>query len=700
MEEKHKPRQKILIADDSELNRAILSDMLDGEYDILEAENGVQAVSILQKHEGELSLVLLDIVMPQMDGFGVLTEMNARHWIDEVPVIMISAESGSVHIERAYKLGCTDFISRPFDALIVHRRVVNTILLYTKQKNLIGMLADQVLQRERQSSMMVDILSHIVEFRNGESGSHVRHIRVLADKLLHLLLEKESRYTMAPELIPLVGTAAALHDIGKIAIPESILNKPGRLTAEEFEIMKTHTLEGAKLLKALPLYQDEPLMKMAYAICRWHHERWDGKGYPDGLAGDDIPIAAQVVALADVYDALTSERVYKPPYSHEKAVQMILDGQCGTFNPLLMECLRDHADVIRDDLDKVQEDAAPRESRRIVEELSRREGLAASERTLQLLEHERMKYSFFAAMSQEIQFEYTMEPPMVTISAWGAQKLGVDEVIMNPRECKAVHELQRDTDIEGLAAALRATTPDQPIVKYDCRLHLNGEARWTRIIARATWSADQPPQYVGAIGKAVDIHEEHMKLTNLERLASHDVLLDLYNYNYARKLVTQRLLDRPASHFAVIIFDLDRFKQANDTYGHLFGNRVLQHIAEKLHVNVREGDIAARAGGDEFLVAIEYREHIELAVQRLFRALTGEFEAFTISISMGVALTEKVGRTFDRLFHAADQALYACKRNGRGCYCFYDEQMEGVLSMISPIENEEAAQRTDDAREQ
>ncbi len=230
MEEKHKPRQKILIADDSEMNRAILSDMLDGEYDILEAENGVQAVSILQKHEGELSLVLLDIVMPQMDGFGVLTEMNARHWIDEVPVIMISAESGSVHIERAYKLGCTDFISRPFDALIVHRRVVNTILLYTKQKNLIGMLADQVLQRERQSSMMVDILSHIVEFRNGESGSHVRHIRVLADKLLHLLLEKESRYTMAPELIPLVGTAAALHDIGKIAIPESILNKRCRCT--------------------------------------------------------------------------------------------------------------------------------------------------------------------------------------------------------------------------------------------------------------------------------------------------------------------------------------------------------------------------------------------------------------------------------------------------------------------------------------
>ncbi len=699
MDAKRTSRQKILIADDSEINRAILSDMLNEEYEILEAENGVQAVSLLQTHGSDLSLVLLDIVMPQMDGFGVLAEMNARHWIDEVPVIIISAESDSSHIERAYKLGCVDFISRPFDALIVHRRVVNTILLYTKQKKLMATLAEQMQQKERQSVMMVDILSHIVEFRNGESGTHVRHMRILSDSLLRLALKKSDRYTMKPEFVPLVGTAAALHDIGKIAIPESILNKPGPLTPEEFEVMKTHTLEGAKMLAALPVHQSEPLMRMAYAICRWHHERWDGKGYPDGLAGDDIPLAAQVVALADVYDALTSERVYKSPFLHEQAVQMIVDGQCGAFNPLLLECLRENADSLRVKLsDALKEFSAPRESRRNVEELYHRDGLAVSERTLQLLEHERMKYSFFAAMSQEIQFEYTVDPPMVTISAWGAQKLGVDEVIMNPRESAAVHAIQRDTDMEGLASALRATTPEQPIVKYDCCIHVHNESRWTRIIARATWSSDQPAQYMGAIGKAVDIHEEHLQLTKLERLASHDSLVDLYNSNYAKQLVQKRLEERPGSHFALVIFDLDYFKKANDTYGHLFGNRVLMHIADKLHAVLRNGDIAARVGGDEFLVSLEYRDHIDLAVRRLFNALVGKFEEFTISISMGIAITETVERSFDALFHAADQALYTCKRGGRGKYCFYDSSMEGMLSMITPIESEGEEHERETAR--
>ena len=255
--------------------------------------------------------------------------MNKYRWIEDIPVIMISAERGSSHIERAFELGITDFISRPFDTLIVHRRVVNTILLYAKQKRLAAMVAEQIYENEHRSSLMIDILSHIVEFRNGESGLHVRHVHTLTEIMLKTLIQRTDKYHLTQTDISVISTASALHDIGKIAIPEEILNKPGRFTDEEFAIMKTHSMVGAEMLKDLLIYQDEPLVKAAYEICRWHHERWDGRGYPDGLKGDEIPISAQMVALADVYDALTSERVYKPAFSHEQAVEMILGGQCG-----------------------------------------------------------------------------------------------------------------------------------------------------------------------------------------------------------------------------------------------------------------------------------------------------------------------------------------------------------------------------------
>lgn len=685
-------KEKILIVDDSELNRAILADMLGEEYDIVEAENGLEGVAILQKMEPEISLVLLDIVMPELDGFGVLDAMNQNHWIDDIPVIMISAESGSSHIERAYELGVTDFIARPFDALIVHHRVVNTILLYAKQKKLVGMVADQIYEKERQGNLMIDILSHIVEFRNGESGLHVLHVRTLTELLLRRLSQKTDRYTLDPGEIAIITTASALHDIGKIAIDEHILNKPGKLTDEEFAVMKTHTTVGADMLKNLPIHQHDPLVNVAYQICRWHHERYDGRGYPDALRGDDIPISAQVVALADVYDALTSQRVYKPPFPHEEAIRMILDGKCGAFNPLLLECLRENSETIRAGLaadSQAQRDQ--REIRNVAQEIRRHEELAASERTLQLLEHERMKYSFFAAMTQEIQFEYTASPAMVTISAWGAEKLGLGETVMDPLRSGSVLALMDQEWIQGLSNALHSTCPDQPVVTYDCQLNLGGEKRWFRIVARATWSADEPARYIGAIGKAVDIHDSRMKLHALEQMASHDTLTGLLNHAYAKKRILERIESRPTASYALAIFDLDHFKSANDTYGHSFGDRVLIHVAEKLRQSIRGGDIAARAGGDEFLIFLEHKGDAEPVVSRIFESLCGTYEDFTISVSMGIASTATAGYDYDALFHAADQALYTVKRGGRGQYRFYDESMKQMLSVISPIDGGEEA---------
>ena len=682
-------KQKILIVDDSELNRAILADMLDDEYEIIEAEDGLQGVGLLQQRGSEISLVLLDIVMPQMDGFGVLEVMAQNHWIEDIPVIMISAETGSSHIERAYELGVTDFISRPFDALIVHRRVVNTIMLYAKQKRLANMVADQIYENEQRSSLLIDILSHIVEFRNGESGLHVLNVRTLTELMLNHLVQKTERYQLSPSDISMICTASALHDIGKISIDEKILNKPGRFTDEEFAVMKTHSMVGAEMLEALPYYQDEPLVKAAYQICRWHHERWDGRGYPDGLLGDEIPIAAQIVALADVYDALTSKRCYKDSFSHEKAVDMILAGQCGAFNPLLLDCLRelspDLPALMSGSNSVAQRDR--REMRNVAQEIRRHEELTASERTLQLLEHERMKYSFFADMSKEIQFEFTVSPPMITLSNWGAEHLGLEEIIMDPFHQPNTMNVMDPADTQNLSDALRSTSPDLPVVTYDCKLNYKGAWRWTQIVARATWSSDEPPRYTGALGKAIDIHDSRMKLNALERMASHDALTGLLNHAYAKKRILERIETRPTASYALVIFDLDHFKSANDTYGHSFGDQVLVHLAEKLRQCIRGGDIAARVGGDEFLIFLEYKDDVDAVLSRIFQSLCGRFEQFPLSVSMGAALTATVPGGYDALFHAADAALYTVKRGGRGQYRFYDESMRDTLSVISPIED-------------
>ena len=348
MEKRNLPQ--LLVVDDSEMNREILKEILGKEYRILEACDGEEALKMLEQYGTEISLVLLDIIMPKMDGFEVLAYMNRDKWIEDIPVIMISSEGSESYIRRAYELGASDYISRPFDAKVVYQRVINMIKLYAKQRRLIHLVTDQIYEKEKNNRMMTGILSQIVEFRNGESGLHVLHINILTQLLLEKLMRKSENYDLSWSQQHMIATASALHDIGKIGIDEKILNKPGKLTKEEFEAMKQHTIIGARMLDSLEMYHDEEMMKYAYEICRWHHERYDGKGYPDGLKGEEIPISAQVVSLADVYDALVSDRVYKKAYSHEKAIEMILNGECGMFNPLLLECLVEIQDKVRKEL--------------------------------------------------------------------------------------------------------------------------------------------------------------------------------------------------------------------------------------------------------------------------------------------------------------------------------------------------------------
>ena len=345
-------KPQVLIIDDSELNRDLLKEMLRDRYEILEAEDGEKGLALLYELGTKISLVLLDVVMPKLGGFDVLAVMQKERWLDDIPVMMISAEDSPAFIQKAYDMGASDYITRPFNMNVVRQRSDNITKLYAKQRRLLSLVSSQIQEKERNNHIIISILSEVVGLKNGESRKHILSVSRITELLLSSVMQRTNRYHLTWQDEALITNAAALHDIGKIGIDEKILNKPGKLTKEEFEIMKTHTLIGAKMVEHLEAFREEPFVKVTYAICRWHHERWDGRGYPDGLKGDAIPISAQIVSIADVYDALTSKRVYKDAFAHEKAIWMILNGECGLFNPLLLDCLLDIKDSLKEELKK------------------------------------------------------------------------------------------------------------------------------------------------------------------------------------------------------------------------------------------------------------------------------------------------------------------------------------------------------------
>ena len=772
------PKQKILIVDDSEINRAMLKEILGEGYEYLEAENGLRAIEILRRRT-DIALVLLDLIMPEMDGFDVLRVMQCYAWQEEIPVIVISAAEDNRSVERAYDMGVADYIRRPFERVMVLRRVKNALMLYAKQKRLTRLVTDQVYEKEHNGVLMISILSHVVEFRNSESGQHVLHIRTLTDLLLHQLVQKTDRYQLDESDISLISTASALHDIGKIMIPEEILNKPGRLTEEEYATIKTHTTEGARILKGLAIGQDEPLVKVAHAICRWHHERWDGGGYPDRLKGDEIPIAAQVVALADVYDALTSERCYKQSYSHEKAVDMIMHGECGSFNPLLMECLKESSELLRTELQRSEYDRGFRhETRRLSEEILHREALPREDRAQRLLDLERERTAFYAEQRGGIQFDYDILSGSVTVvnryedPVNRTQKLDFDKGMGLT--------FLSGKDRRKLLDAIAAATPEEPDAAFPVLIAVDQEYRLHRLVMHTMWSRAGVRHCVSVVGQITDDHVRLQELmlgdvnsdqpeALLERLKGIFDIVRLVDpestkvlslgkdgrltempgtchmvwnksgrcencisskalarkeslnkiefkddqaYFVMAKYVEvggrgcvlemvsklsdgrwldmggrRMLLDR-GSNFdrsafvdsltgaysrqyfecflaeseqveGVVMIDVDRFKEVNDRFGHLVGDKALQSVAQSILSNLRQTDVLVRYGGDEFLLLVPHIRPGEHVIQRVREAAASArvegYPELELSASVGGVcgvhpLTEAIRQADEKMY--------------------------------------------------
>lgn len=466
-------KNTILIADDSEMNRELLAEMLGDQYNFIFAKDGVEALEHIGSAD-QIDLILLDVNMPNMGGFDVLRVMNERRWIQEVPVIIISAEDSPEFISNAYQLGVTDYIRRPFYAIVVQRRVENTLLMYSNQKRLIHLVEQQIFDREKINKSLINIFSNIIELRNHESGSHTLNVQAITNLLLNHLVTITDAYPLSSAYISLISTLSALHDIGKIKIPEAILNKPGKLTPEEWELMKTHSAEGDAILSHAELDQDSLFVKTGRSICRWHHEKYDGSGYPDGLVGDEIPIAAQVVSMADVYDALTSERCYKKAFPHEKAIEMILGGECGAFNPLLLRCLTEIAPKLLEmQTSSEQHYTYQSDIDHLTEELLTSEDLPQDTGIRRMLENERRKKEFFMECGAGIHFEY--DKPLRKISYLFTDEAGnlTRKVRFSSKE-ESGNLLSEET-WTMLADRLAQTTREDPVITDDITIHMGGK---------------------------------------------------------------------------------------------------------------------------------------------------------------------------------------------------------------------------------
>jgi len=682
--------KKILIVEDEEINRAILNEMFYRNYDALEATNGQEALELIEQHRDSIAVILLDVIMPVMDGVQFMEEMHRRDWIKDIPIVLITAEVSDKLSIQSYEFGISDVISKPFNPYIVKLRVGNIIELNSYRKNLEQVIHDQTIELQiqaeklRQSnSFFIEALNTAVEFRDNESGMHIQRIRDITRLFLYNVSERYPEYSVLRKDADLICDAAAMHDIGKIAIPDAILLKPGRLTKEEFDIMKTHSLKGCEILDKLSIENSE-LLGYCYDICRHHHERWDGRGYPDGLSGNNISIWAQIVSIADVYDALVSKRVYKDARSHEKALEMIINGECGVFNPMLLECLEEMAQLLR----TAYEDGEIFENSLAKRDVSQTGLLKQADsfqpvednadRVMRLLEIERKKHQIAVETVRDILFEYDRKTDSLLfeerfqnifnrdIKFKDVQNTLLEDSIFPEESKTAVREL-----MEFMAA------PEQSIRRQLQMRSGDGTCMWYEIYLYALWEREEGQQVCEHImGKLTNIEKLKKEAAVWQEKAFQDDLTGLYNMAGVMEKA-EELFGGSAQKRVCYFVDIDNFKEINDKLGYLGGNQLLLYLAGKIKNCFRSTDVIAHIGGDKFMIlAVDLPQHL---VTMKAEKLCGIFRygymhndcKMSISASVGIAYYPEDAADYESLFKCADAALRQAKQKGKNGYAYY-----------------------------
>lgn len=669
----------LLIVDDIAHNRAILREIFRDQFAALEAENAPDALKLIEKNRAHIALILIALDLPGVDGFQLLREMHAHGFLPGMPVLMIASGISPEKAAAAIRLGVSDFVEQPFNAEIVRRRAQRLVDSERHRASVEDLVESRTQEIRRANRYAIEALSTIVEFRSGETAQHTRRISMVTRLLCQALAQHYMEFGLTETVIDDIVCASALHDVGMIAVPESILSKPGRLSNEEFEIMKRHTIYGEQVIERISATGGERFFAYCRDICLCHHERWDGNGYPRGIAGDAIPLWAQIVALADVYEALTSERVYKPPFTHDQALEMIRDGDCGAFNPILLSTLDLIKDRVRSAITELAYDGDFMPGEPSYDSLEH-----LPSRTLKLLEHEREQYKTYASLSGEVLIDYDRENDTLSFSGRFSDHFDGETTIRNAMSSGgALNRYLYPGDRETLDAAITNASRANPTLKMDVRLLTKrGWYEWYEAVIRTLWTGEGDGTFVRALGKLTNIDQAVRETCRLREQATRDILTGLLNRVETERCIKQRLLESEDVGSALLYIDIDDFKEFNDTRGHGFGDDILRKMGQVIRANIRETDIAGRIGGDEFIVYLDRvrsEEAIIGNVERLISVIRQGFsirsENAPVSVSVGIARFPLDGSRYEALLEKADQAMYAAKYGGKGSYAFFSPSL-------------------------
>ncbi len=663
----------MLIVHGIERDRAVLHGIFRDRYDVLEAGSAAEALEKIEHSRLRIGLIVLAMELPDHDGLHMLHEMFSRGILPGIPVMMIASGISPEKAAAAIQLGVTDFIELPYNAEIIKRRVQRIVESERALLNLDELVEARTMEFRRVNRYAIEALSTIVEFRSGETAQHTRRISLFTRIFCQALSKHYMEFILSDTMIDDIVCASALHDVGMIAVPETILNKPGRLSNEEFEIMKRHTLYGAEVIERIASAGGERFFACCKDICLCHHERWDGNGYPGGLSGDAIPLWAQVVALADVYEALTSERVYKPPFSHEQALVMIEEGDCGAFNPKLLTTLDLVAVRLKRALDEMQMtgDSPISDSCDAPERFT--------PRAIKLLEHEREQYKTYASLSGEVLIDYDVENDALSFSGRFSDHFDGELIRRSVPVDDVLSRYLYPGDRNALEQAISSASAGKPTIKMELRLLTKrGWYEWYEVVVRTLWSGEGAGRCVRALGKLTNVDQVVRETSRLREQATRDVLTGLLNRIETERCIKQRLTEGEDVGGALLYVDIDNFKEINDTRGHGFGDDVLRKMGQAIHANIRETDVAGRIGGDEFIVYLDRvrsEEGVIGNVDRLISVVRQGFqvraERAPVSISVGIARFPQDGVRYETLLEKADQAMYSAKYAGKGRYAFY-----------------------------